>query len=101
MWNEETLSAMSLSKFLIKKKRLVIDLGTLEHWRHIPPRFCNKQRNILFIFIKCSFFLRNIVPWNCHVPKLEMLPRALSLVDVFVNILTQIRRQNAINITHN
>ena len=27
-----------------------------------PPRFCNKQRSVLFIFRKCPFFLKEKVP---------------------------------------
>ena len=33
-----------------------------------PPRFCNKQRSVLFMFRKCPLFLKKKVPLKCRVP---------------------------------
>ena len=33
-----------------------------------PPRFCNKQRSVIFIFRKCTLFLRKKVPSKCCAP---------------------------------
>ena len=43
---------------LAHQKVLVIDEGAGGTLGHVPPRFCNKQRSALFIFRKCSFFVK-------------------------------------------
>ena len=37
------------------------------HWGHVPPRFCKKQRSVLFIFRKCPCFFKEKVPSKCRV----------------------------------
>ena len=44
-----------------------------------PQRFCNKQRSAIFIFRKCTLFLKekSALKVSC-TPKFEMLPKSLA-----------------------
>ena len=35
----------------------------------LPQDFCNKQRNVLFVFRNCVFSLIKKVPLKCHAPQ--------------------------------
>ena len=51
-----------------------IDVGTGEHWGHLPlKRFCNEQRSALEFSENSSFFLRKKCPQGFVPPKFEIL----------------------------
>ena len=79
------------------------DVGTGEHWGHVPQDFAvNKE--VPFLFLEnASFFLRNKVPSKCRAPKFEMLPTPLIVIAIwnmhnfyqhFVPILANLAKTN-------
>ena len=79
---DKTFSVVDTSALVSKHS-----IGTGRHWRHVPPRFCNKQRCAIFIFRICCLYLKekSVLEVLCS-PSLTCLLLPTALRHIFEGI---------------